>query len=158
MKAALELTGPGEPPAGDDEQPDLIGGLINVPERTVEQIRRQGPGRPPGSRNKRTQEWADYLLSRYESPLEVLVQIATSRVEAICIRTGCTRFEALQEKRLAAIAALPFIHSKQPLAVDLTKTNRVLLTIVDETAPAEPGEELTLTARVIERMNGDSKS
>lgn len=151
-KAALELVNPDNPPADEPEQLDLIGAV--KPEKFRELQERRGPGRPPGARNKRTQEWAEYLLSRYASPLEVLMQIANARVDDLRKAIGCTSLEALQEKRLAAIAVIPYVHQKQPMAVDLTKTSFVQL-IIQESEPAQVGDDLTLTARVVEAVKND---
>ncbi|GJE06362.1 hypothetical protein AOPFMNJM_1678 [Methylobacterium jeotgali] len=38
---------------------------------------RRGPGRPPGARNKRTQQLASYYLGRYGDPLEALLAMGT---------------------------------------------------------------------------------
>lgn len=115
----------------------------------------KGPGRPAGARNKRTLEMARFLLSRYTSPLEVLAQIATARVDELSASLGCTSTVALQEKRLAAIALLPYLHQKMPVSVDLTNRQEVYLTI-HEGFLTEPGEDdITLTATVVETLRDD---
>lgn len=135
-------------PAEDAEQLDLLGLPAVRPGHQVEAYR--GRGRPPGSRNRRTVEWATYLLGKYASPLEVLAQIATAPVDALVGQLGCSPIEALGEKRLAAIALLPFLHSRMPIAVDVTDRRVVQLTIVDAAVAAESGTDLGLTARVVE--------
>lgn len=138
------------------ELEDLIGAPI--PSDKVEIINTvRGVGRPPGSRNVRTREWVEYLLARYASPLEVLAQMAVARVDVLAAQLGCTKLEAFQEKRLAAIALVPFIHQKQPLAVNLTNKTVVYLTIneVDDSGPRE--DDLSLTARVVERIPDGTK-
>lgn len=141
------------------EQLDLIEDVLGLPDLEPGEkvvvlnggITRNA-GRPVGARNKRTQEWADYILSRYTSPLEVLAQLAVARVDVLAEQLGCTRLEAMQEKRQAAIALVPFIHQKQPLAVNLTNKTVVYLNIV-EGEPLVPREDdLTLTAHVVEKM------
>ena len=117
--AALAI---GERPLTDqaEEQLDLED-LLGLPQTAalVDLQARRGPGRPAGARNRRTTEFADYLLSRYASPMEVLAQVAVARVDELAAQLGCTKLEALQEKRLAAIALVPYLHQKQPLAVNL---------------------------------------
>lgn len=148
---AMALQDRGEDLEQEEEQLDLIG----APETAaVIQIReKRGPGRRPGARNKRTVEMANYLLNRYASPLEVLMQIATMRVDELSASIGCTKLEALQEKRHAALAALPYIHQKQPVAVDLNSRSIVHLTIVEgEAAPGNSAEEdvITLTGQIVD--------
>jgi hypothetical protein len=109
-------------------------------------------GRPPGSRNRRTVEMVDYLLSRYTSPLEGLLAIAQARVDELAERLQCSKLEALQEKRFAWAAALPYLHQRQPLAVNLNSHKLVQLTIIDGDAPAEAAGEATISiaARLVE--------
>jgi hypothetical protein len=131
--------------------PDLIGADAQRLD-TGADAERRGPGRPPGARNRRTLEMANYLLSRYASPLEILAQIATARVDDLKRDIGCTRLEALQEKRLAALALLPYVHQKMPVAVDVTNRNVVHLNIVVEETAAPDAPEDTLTARVLDAI------
>jgi hypothetical protein len=137
--AEADLTG--APPGAEAEQLDLCD-LLGLPAARLgsvtfaDQVR--GRGRPAGARNKRTVEWANYLTRRYGSPLEVLAQIATTSVTELRDSLACSALEALGEKRLAAIALLPYIHQRQPLAVDLTNRQVVYLSILDAAA-AEPG-------------------
>jgi hypothetical protein len=153
-----------EAPGLDDleaeEQLDLIGlpetrAVVNL--REERELRDGRKGRPPGSRNKRTLEMANYLLSRYSSPLEVLAQIATARVDDLAASLGCKKLEALQEKRLAAIALVPFLHQKMPVAVDITNRKVVHLDVTIDGDAALPADEseITLTARVVENIMRD---
>jgi hypothetical protein len=141
----------------DVEQVDMIAELGLPVTARVQQLRAQkqlGPGRPAGSRNKRTLEWANYLLSKYTSPLEVLAQIATAPIDELSASLGCTKLEALQEKRLAAIALKDHLHSKMPVSVDVTNRKVVHLVIGEIPGPPPPdangvglvGEILDLTA------------
>jgi hypothetical protein len=91
----------------------------------------RGPGRPPGARNKRTAEWVEFILSRYRSPLLALAEIYSRPVDVLTQELGCTRLEAFQEQRRAAEALLPYLHQKQPLAVQVDSRGVVQLVLVD---------------------------
>src|ERR1700712_5562456 len=93
---------------------------------------RRSVGRPTGRRNLRNQRIADYLLSQYRDPLEGLVQMAGLSVGDLAAALGCTKLEAWQEKRQCAAAALPYLHQRQALAVDLTARQAVYLSIVED--------------------------
>jgi hypothetical protein len=80
---------------------------------------RSGPGRPAGSRNKRTQEWADFVLSRYSSPLIGMAETYSRPVEDLARELGCTRLEAFKLQLQAREALAPYVHQKQPQAIDL---------------------------------------
>lgn len=70
------------------------------------------PGRPLGAINKRTERTVTYLLSRHKDPREVLLEIAESNVYDLAALFQCTLLEAAQEKRLCAIAALPYVAAR----------------------------------------------
>lgn len=117
--------------AGDDlaaasqaEQLDLLG--LSIHDGAV-----RSRGRPQGSRNLRNQRIAGYLLTKYRDPLEGLVAMAGLGVDELAAALGCSKAEAWAEKRLCAVAAIPYLHQRQPLAVDLTGRQVVHLTITD---------------------------
>ncbi len=150
-------------PADDVVEEQLeLDDLLGLPETTavVSLREKRGPGRPPGAPNRRTVEMAQFLLKRYASPLEVLAQIATARVDELSQSLGCDKLEALQEKRLAAIALLPYVHQKQPVALDVTNRNVVHLNItIEEAQPREEVDEdktISLTARVVDAIEDKS--
>lgn len=122
LEIALEAEGEDET---FEEQPDLLG----LPETTTvielreKRIAKDGSrrGRNPGSVNKRTTDYARLLLSTGRSPLLVLAQMAAVRVDELAATLGCKKLEAWQEKRLAAIALLPYVHSKMPVQVNVNE-------------------------------------
>lgn len=130
-KTALEIANNIQPLEleGAGEQIDLLEALgLPVNEKVIELRERTGkPGRPAGSRNKRTVEMAAFLLSQYKSPLEVLVQIAATPIAELAAALGCTKLEALQEIRLAAIASKPHLHSAMPLAVNVNERKLIYM-------------------------------
>jgi hypothetical protein len=90
----------------------------------------RGVGRPPGSRNRRTEQVAAYLVSRYGDPLEGLLSIAMRPTGELiremariatetgvkidsAVGPGTTVMAALQMQRAAMEAALPYIHAKR---------------------------------------------
>jgi len=157
MSAAVDAIGlPDELDPG--EQLDLLG----LPAPTPEQARaielRRGPGRPAGARNKRTLAWADYLLARHANPVEVLLQIAESRVDELVAALGCSKLEALQEKRHAAVAAAPYVMQRQATAIDLTGAPAIHLTINrGESRPASVGLG-SLAGRILEVLDNQDVS
>ena len=76
-----------------------------------------GAGRPPGRRNRRTQEWTDYILSRYRSPLEVLAETYSTPTPTLSRRLRCSFKEAFTFQLQAARELAPYLHQKQPVAV-----------------------------------------
>jgi hypothetical protein len=157
VKLAMDLS----PPESEqlDWLDDLIGGEGAAAVRAVH----RGRGRPEGSRNKRTIAFAEELLSKYRSPVEVLTQISNMSIAEMVAAVGCTKLEALQEIRLAALGAAPFLHSKMPLAVDITNRKIINLNIFDmpaaDDSPKAENETLSLTATVVEKLiDGNAQS
>lgn len=141
-------------PIGEVEQLDLLGLPVGR-SKTGEAVVSRGPGRPPGARNRRTEQMAGYLLARYTHPLETLAQIQAASVAELAATLGCSALEALQEKRLAAIAVLPYVAQRMPQAIDLTNRNVVHLTINDGVAPAAASAsapDMTLVGHVVKIM------
>ena len=92
----------------------------------------------------------EYLLSRHRDPCEVLLETAEAQVSNLAALLGCTVFEALKEKRLAASAVLPYVAQRQPLMVDVSHRNPVYLAITDgQAAPADSVTGL-IAARVVD--------
>lgn len=105
------------------EEPDGIGELSPPPD---DGARGKGKGRPAGSRNRATEEWRNFLLSRYRSPLVVLAEIAQAHPVALAQELSepgedGAQVEPLEALRLIVSAAgtlAPYIHQRQPLAVE----------------------------------------
>jgi hypothetical protein len=152
VKLALNLAGGIGTPAPEEEQFTLAD-LLGLPEtQALTDLRAaeaaKTGGRPKGALNKRTVEWAEFLLTRYASPLEVLCQIANASVVELVASLGCSKLEALQEKRLAALGLAPYLHSKMPVSIDVHNKNYVYLTINNNQFAL--GQGAGLTATVIE--------
>src|SRR5262245_57327845 len=78
LTAAIEALGAGQPPATAGDQAELFGDIEEADAPLpIPEARRSGPkgGRPPGARNRRTEEWVSYLLGRYRSPLVALLEM-----------------------------------------------------------------------------------
>lgn len=88
-----------------------------------------GKGRPLGSKNRRTQEMADYLLSRYTSPLIALAEAYSRPVQDLAKELCCSKEEAFKLQMAAAKELAPYIHQKMPQAVDLGEAGLIALTI-----------------------------
>ena len=127
-------------------QGDLLGLPAATAEREQAIAARRKAGRPPGSRNKRQEDAARHVIEVFGDPLVHLVAIATMDVDELVARAGCSAFEAIQEKRLAAIGVLPYLHSRKPLAVDVSNRRIVHLTVLAGDAAGTPGVTLGATA------------
>jgi hypothetical protein len=144
LVAALTLTGPGEPPA-DAEQLDLIpvsptiGGEAGA---AVAALRKAG--RPPGARNRSTEEWRRHLLSKYTSPLEVLVATAASNAEDLAQDLHCTRAAAQAMRIQAASAALPYLHGKLPIEVNARGVTALVIIREGEDGALPQSETITI--------------
>ena len=97
----------------EDDEPvyDLLGFQTSeAPKRA--NLARAGKGRPAGSRNHTTQFWLDYISRKYGSPLEVLGQMMRMPICDLTRELSCSKLDAYTEKRRAAEALAPYLHSK----------------------------------------------
>jgi len=105
----------------------------------------RGPGRPPGSKNKSTAAWRDFLLSRYPSPLVGLAEVAFRPMDQLAKDLGASmeglaykdRKELLQMQLQCMKELAPYLHQKQPLAVENTGGGLMTLVINSGTASAD---------------------
>src|SRR5262249_31154832 len=113
LKTALQLT-LADLAADAKEVDEPTVDLLGLPETAAkrENLSNAGRGRPRGARNHSTQYWVDYIRRKYCSPLEVLAQLATSPIDVLAREAGCSRLDALIQKRHAAEALSPYLHPK----------------------------------------------
>ncbi len=138
MSAALDVLGPGEPPAPEtSEQLDML----PKPDEDREQSAdfeldgdgvpvTRGPGRPKGARNKRSEDMVKLILSQGKSPLQFLAGHFQAETKVIKKRYKLgTLAEAEAIQRAAAIAALPYIHEKRPIALEVDSRETVQIIV-----------------------------
>lgn len=131
IASALDDVEIGEPPGESVEQLPLIPAsevAASIGEAIAASTPR-GPGRPPGSPNKRTKAWTDYILSRYQSPLVVLAETYSRKIGDLVTELDCDPLEAFKLQLDAARALAPYVHQKQPIAVDTSNIGAIPLVI-----------------------------
>jgi hypothetical protein len=72
-------------------------------------------GRPVGSPNRSTEQWRQFLLSKYRSPVEVLCATYSRPITDLQAELACTRLEAFKIQLQAAAEAAPYLHGKMPV-------------------------------------------
>lgn len=143
LASAVELARGLQPsPDAPETTGDLFGVLPADPDGTGELDAPAGPrgrGRPPGARNRSTDEWARFLLTRYRSPLLGLAEIAQATPQELQAALGgaptaanpdgVTLPECLRLIMQAAGTLAPYLHQKQPTAIDAGGTGMLTLII-----------------------------
>lgn len=89
----------------------------------------RGPGRPPGAPNRITEQQAALIRASGKSPLAFLAEVW--RNESF----------GRDDRIKAAVAALPYVHKRQPIAVDLTNHQRITLVIGDVASDLPDGTD-----------------
>ena len=128
FSAAIDALPVGAVPGSDTGQRSLFGAVPADPDGVGELVvdGPRGPGRPPGAKNKSTDEWSRYILSRYRSPLIALAEIASATPAKLADELSRT---LTKDKRVSELQALemivkaaeklaPYLHQKQPIALD----------------------------------------
>lgn len=130
--AALAVDAAPRPAGGGQDQPSLFGADPVEPDGLgpVDEVAAapRGRGRPAGSRNRSTEEWSRFILTRYRSPLLGLAELAQATPVDLQRdlggaptkdkADGCTLVEAVKIIMAAQQALAPYLHQKQPLAID----------------------------------------
>lgn len=152
LQAAVEAVGVGEPPTVAAHQLPLIASAAAEHDEALPSAaERRGPGRPPGARNRRTEEWVDYVLGQYRSPLVVLAEIYSRPIAQLVTEIGCTREDALKIQIQAARELAPYVHQKRPLAVNVNASGVIQLVLeTPSSAPLRDGAGPEFDAKIID--------
>jgi hypothetical protein len=116
----------------------------------------RGPGRPPGAKNKNTEAWTRFLLSRYPSPLQGLAEVAFRPLGDLAAevlelagaapgaRPTYDRLVELLKIQLGAMKELaPYLHQKQPMAIQGAENGLINLFIGDVSVAQVSTKEAT---------------
>ena len=102
-----------------------------------------GLGRPPGSGNKSTLEWAKYINARYTNPLIFLSETVNRPVDQLAIELDCSPLEAFKVQQAAAAKLLEYTNQKMPTTLELGNDGDMILqinTVYHDPNPA-PGDD-----------------
>lgn len=162
LTTALQLVGArGEAADGaGGEQADMFEAEAALPLPLAPPASNGKPGRPAGARNKSTEEWVKYFLGRYRSPLTALGELYSrplgelhEQLQAMADkhktwvetkdggrweRAVINPLDVLKMQRDAAVALLPYIHKRQPMALEIERPQRGI-TILGELDLAQIG-------------------
>lgn len=118
-----------------DQQLALLPEHGDEADAAVEQAaERRGRGRPPNAQNRATRQMRNYLLQNFTDPAVGLaasglcstLAASVEKARALATSLGCKKIEALDFMRRCSEGTLPYVHSKQPLAVQLNGKVAVL--------------------------------
>lgn len=139
-QAALDALAEGHelPEAGGDdgEQVDMFGDSALLPTLRVptgpgqhREVRRAGPGRPPGSKNRATQQLIDMVTKRYGHPVLRLAELAATPIDVLAKTLGCSMLEAAEFSRKCQNDLAPYIAQKLPQMHQIESKSAGLLVV-----------------------------
>jgi hypothetical protein len=79
----------------------------------------RGPGRPLGSLNQTTVQWASYLSDTYGSPLEIAARTGAMTVAAIAAEVGCDPATAAKLRLRSWEFTAKYTHPEMPRAIEV---------------------------------------
>lgn len=111
---SLPLTGAAPQQLGllDDQADEYEPAASSAP--FANSAERRGPGRPKGAPNKRTAEFARYILTRYGDLLTGMAEVAFTPIDELAKELGCTKLEAFDRWLKVRAELLPYVHAKLP--------------------------------------------
>lgn len=153
ISAALAAIGAGDVPALEEAEqlelvPELPGPLPLASEGRAAKAagagERRGPGRPAGSRNRRSEEMIRFLtdVKGYQPPLQVLAETWSRPVRDLAQQLEVDLADAFKLQQAAAMAALPYWHERKPQAIDVTGADAGLLAVFMGSPDAAAGVAL----------------
>jgi hypothetical protein len=151
LSTVLRLLGASGRPDGDSSETDLFeSATAQLP--LPSKVERTGKaGRPKGVPNRSTAEWAAYILSRHKSPLTALAELYSRPTGELVdqlqemadkhkkwVSTGeggrweratISPLDVLKMQRDAAVAMLPYLHKRQPVAIEVEEKQRGIVVL-----------------------------
>ena len=108
---------------------------------------KRGPGRPKNSPNRSTEQWRKLLFAKHGSPLDAILTEANKSIADLMAEYDFKPKEAAHYRMNALQAALPYMHQKQPIAVEappgsMVNFNLVLGEAAGEQASADPASQV----------------
>lgn len=139
---ALRRAGAARPSLPPEQLP-LLEVAAGEPEAAAAPAAGERPrgGRPPGARNRRTEDWVEYLLSRYRSPLIVLAETYSRPADVLAAELGISRAEAFAMQLTAARELAPYVHARHAPAAPAPTTAAVELILTGVEPPADAAGE-----------------
>lgn len=117
--------------------------LFKGPVRHVAKLReaaKRGRGRPAGSKNRKSADLANYLLSMgYRDPALNLADLANATPGDLAAELSCDTVDAMELIRKANAELLPYFHSKRPTEIKVDK--RIMGVMVLGEMPTEAAQD-----------------
>lgn len=170
--AVADLHDPNQPPIMPAEQLPLL--PISEVGREIAADNGENPrgvGRPKGAKNRSTKEWTEYVLGQYRSPLIVLAETYSRSIADLAVDLGydlktitpAQRKELLQLQLQCARELAPYVHQKQPMAIEAGESGLVTLVIggmpgqtpVGVNDPLAGMQIIDVTATINQQVSGE---
>lgn len=143
-------------PARRVVQLPLFAGEVAAGEAAAGPEGKRGPGRPKGARNKATAAWTEFILASGPSPLQFLAEVYRRPTYELAAALGCKLVEAMEIQIRAATQLAPYLHQRQPQALQVDGAGPALVLTVNlgaEPSQAVSGDEvLRLAGEIVENQ------
>lgn len=131
LKTGSDAAAKPEPENPTDPAPDLFADHDLLRPLDYEGPRR--PGRPNGSRDKKTEEVVDFIRSQHRDPLIAMAQIVSTPLPELKNAFPGVAMEKLLEYHRKVMTTLAeYLHQKQPTAIQVKDESAGVLMIVTE--------------------------
>jgi hypothetical protein len=152
-QAAIKAAGGVGTPGGAGVQLELDGAIAAV--KASDEPRK--PGRPTGSRGKRTKEWQRWFDATGVTPLEFLSKVYREDTLDLAQRLALDFKDALRMQITAAEACLPYVEQKMPMAVEDVSEGQRPVIVVGSLTVAQAGALQCRFGAGLRLANGNGK-
>lgn len=105
---------------------DELGCDVSV---AVMEHRKRYRGRKPGAKNKRSGDFARYLMQFGPHPGVAMMRILARPAEMLAAEMGCKKLEALDRQIRVAAELMPYFEGKKPIDVNVNANGHMTLII-----------------------------
>lgn len=126
---------------------EIRGAKAKMDRGDLRQLRRKGErGRPPGSRNRRQEKFAQYFIAKFGDPHDMMGEIINTPLDLLVEMMDAAQGGDAKHRPVRAIDALrlqiecadkvaPYVRGKQPISIEVTGRKDVVLVVGGINAP-----------------------
>lgn len=132
-----------------EEMDEIRGRSATATREGIRRLRREGAkGRPPGSKNRAQQKFAQYFIAKFGDPHDMMGEIMSMPLDVLIEEMEAAQGGDAKHKPVRAIDALrlkvdcadriaPYVRGKQPISIEVSGRKDAVIVIGGINAPSD---------------------